>query len=365
MPLTSQTNHLDISIVRGEVFSYQLNFNRDISGYSFLATVANNMRDGSGVPFTIVVDDAAAGKMTFSLTIEQTTALMSKIYKWYLKATETIPNTTEKILMGDFVVYDTPTIDEIEFRTLSWDGLVWKPVKHKHHGDMYQFTYDTDGDGVVDNAERLGGHTADEFALAGEGGPGGVGFNDAEGDPLAVDADPAVDGTSVYAARRDHKHGLGTHTHDDRYFTETETNTLLSGKSDTTHNHDANYASLSHAHASQALLMAGGTNGLLSVGVDPYKVYNVTGQNKTISRVFLAVATAPTGASIIVDVLKNGVTIFTNTTNRPAILAGEMIGQTTTIDVSSWANNEYLTISVVQIGSVIPGAYLTVHVVYA
>lgn len=35
------------------------------------------------------------------------------------------------------------------------------------------------------------------------------------------------------------------HTHDDRYYTETETNTLLSGKSDTSHLHTGTYSSLS------------------------------------------------------------------------------------------------------------------------
>lgn len=33
-----------------------------------------------------------------------------------------------------------------------------------------------------------------------------------------------------------------SHTHDDRYYTETETNSLLAGKSDTSHNHDSLYA---------------------------------------------------------------------------------------------------------------------------
>lgn len=32
-----------------------------------------------------------------------------------------------------------------------------------------------------------------------------------------------------------------THTHDERYYTETETDALLLGKSDTTHNHDERY----------------------------------------------------------------------------------------------------------------------------
>ena len=32
-----------------------------------------------------------------------------------------------------------------------------------------------------------------------------------------------------------------THTHDERYYTETETDAFLNGKSDTTHNHDERY----------------------------------------------------------------------------------------------------------------------------
>ncbi|MBQ6480518.1 MAG: hypothetical protein IJI45_05325 [Anaerolineaceae bacterium] len=38
------------------------------------------------------------------------------------------------------------------------------------------------------------------------------------------------------------------HTHDDRYYTESEINTKLSEKSDTTHNHDAEYSQLGHTH---------------------------------------------------------------------------------------------------------------------
>jgi hypothetical protein len=40
-----------------------------------------------------------------------------------------------------------------------------------------------------------------------------------------------------------------THTHDDRYFTETEVTTSLSGKSDTGHTHTGTYAPASHSHA--------------------------------------------------------------------------------------------------------------------
>lgn len=39
-----------------------------------------------------------------------------------------------------------------------------------------------------------------------------------------------------------------SHTHDDRYYTEAETDTLLAGKSDTSHNHDSAYSALGHTH---------------------------------------------------------------------------------------------------------------------
>ncbi len=49
-----------------------------------------------------------------------------------------------------------------------------------------------------------------------------------------------------------HNHDLDyadiAHNHDDRYYTETEVNTLLSGYSQTTHNHDLNYANITHTH---------------------------------------------------------------------------------------------------------------------
>ena len=38
------------------------------------------------------------------------------------------------------------------------------------------------------------------------------------------------------------------HTHDDRYYTESEIDNKLSGKSDTTYNHDSVYSGISHNH---------------------------------------------------------------------------------------------------------------------
>ncbi len=65
--------------------------------------------------------------------------------------------------------------------------------------------------------------------------------------------------TTALAGKSDttHDHDLDyapiSHVHDDRYYTETETDLLLDGKSDTSHNHDADYADISHAHALDAL----------------------------------------------------------------------------------------------------------------
>lgn len=104
--------------------------------------------------------------------------------------------------------------------------------------------------------------------------------------------------------------------------------------------------------------------GFLSVVSNPLKIYNKMGAARTIVEVFLAVGTAPTGADVIVDVHKNGTTIFTTQTNRPKVLDGATTGTTTTVEVPSWADGDYLTVDVDQIGSTTPGANLTVHIIY-
>lgn len=90
-------------------------------------------------------------------------------------------------------------------------------------------------------------------------------------------------------------------------------------------------------------------------GTIPFPVYG----SFIIVGVIAAVGTAPTGRPIIVDVLKNGVTIFTTTANRPTILAGN----TTTLalaapDITSLVLNDLLTFSILQIGSTIAGSDL-------
>jgi len=76
------------------------------------------------------------------------------------------------------------------------------------------------------------------------------------------------------------------------------------------------------------------------------------------------VATAPVGQSVIVDVNKNGVTIFSNQANRPTIAAATTTDDANAIDVPAVAAGEILTVDIDQVGSTTPGSDLTVTIVY-
>lgn len=86
----------------------------------------------------------------------------------------------------------------------------------------------------------------------------------------------------------------------------------------------------------------------------------------TIINVTAAVAVAPTGAAILIDVNKNGTTIFTTQANRPTIAIGAN-GETTPAvpDVTAIAVNDYLTVDIDQVGSTVAGEELTVFVLYS
>lgn len=129
--------------------------------------------------------------------------------------------------------------------------------------------------------------------------------------------------TSAFAA--------ASHTHDDRYFTETEVTSLLSGKSDTGHTHDDRYyteaevtsflsgkANTTHTHAasditSGTLAIARGgtnlsgtpTNGQLLIGNGTgYTLANITaGPNVTITNSSggISISAATTGGATLAD----------------------------------------------------------------
>jgi len=105
-------------------------------------------------------------------------------------------------------------------------------------------------------------------------------------------------------------------------------------------------------------------SGQVEVETVPIRLYNRTGRTKTIKKIWLGINTAPTGAAIIVDVLKNGITIFTTPSNRPSIAAGAFAGSSVNVEVDQWLDGEYLTYAIIQVGSTVKGSDLSINVVY-
>lgn len=100
--------------------------------------------------------------------------------------------------------------------------------------------------------------------------------------------------------------------------------------------------------------------GALTAGTGTMRWY--MDATKTISNVLVSVGTAPTGASLIVDVNKNGTTIFSTQANRPTITATNFYDLSSTPDVTSLASGDYLTIDIDQIGSTVAGSDLVVRI---
>lgn len=82
----------------------------------------------------------------------------------------------------------------------------------------------------------------------------------------------------------------------------------------------------------------------------------------TIVAVKAYVNTAPTGASLIVDVNKNGTTIYGTQGNRPTVAAAANAATVGAHSVTTYAVNDVLSVDVDQIGSTVAGSDLVVVV---
>jgi hypothetical protein len=103
-------------------------------------------------------------------------------------------------------------------------------------------------------------------------------------------------------------------------------------------------------------------NSTLTVRTGQTRVYNDTGRTLTFLKARISVGTAPTGAAVICDINKGGTTIFTTQSNRPQIAAAGNTGTTTAFDVTTWADGEYLTVDIDQIGSTVAGSDLSAQI---
>lgn len=105
------------------------------------------------------------------------------------------------------------------------------------------------------------------------------------------------------------------------------------------------------------------TRGTLIAEIGTHRLYNNRSTAWSIAGVRASAGTAPTGASVIVDVNINGTTIFTTQSNRPTIAAAAQdSGYVTNMNITSVPAGSYVTIDVDQVGSTIPGADLTVQI---
>lgn len=129
------------------------------------------------------------------------------------------------------------------------------------------------------------------------------------------------------------------------------------------HNHSGVYALAGHGHIITDCLPLF-VPGTLATGTGVGIRYRITHAG-VITGVRSGCAVAPTGASIIADVHKNGTTIFTTQAERPTIAVDATdSGSWHVPDVTAVAVDDLITLDVDQVGSSTPGTDLTVWLKY-
>lgn len=93
-------------------------------------------------------------------------------------------------------------------------------------------------------------------------------------------------------------------------------------------------------------------SGAVSVGTGRHRIYNDTEATLLIAGVRASVGVAPSGLPLIIDVNRNGSSIFATQANRPSVAVGaNTSGKVTTADVTSYAPGDWLTADVDQAGT--------------
>jgi hypothetical protein len=118
----------------------------------------------------------------------------------------------------------------------------------------------------------------------------------------------------------------------------------------------------SGAIATEAGLLTFSKVGTLAVATGAHRLY--VPWAITIVSVGISLGTANTGATFIVDVNKNGTTIYGTQADRPDIAASGQWSGWHVPNTTAVAADDYLTVDVDQVGSTIAGADLTVIIRY-
>lgn len=124
---------------------------------------------------------------------------------------------------------------------------------------------------------------------------------------------------------------------------------------------DAEKAPIGHTHTAY-MTHVFSKAGDLVVGTGTFRLYNDTGQTWTIAAVRASVGTAPSSATIIIDIAINGTTIYATQANRPTIAIGANTALGGTPDTATFVDGQYFTVDIDQVGSSTAGANLTVQI---
>ena len=215
-------------------------------------------------------------------------------------------------------------------------------------GDMYKSTYDKDEDGVVDDSEKIEGSTKAE-----------VQDHTPKAHTLASHS-TKNHGELENIGENDHHSKVHGDTEHSVAYEKTANKGQANGYCDLDGSSKVPTTRMPTAKIRTTLSFA--VTGTLTTGTDKAPTL-LAPCSLTIIKVKLVVKTAPTGQAIIVDINKNGTTIFPTQANRPQIAAGETTGDSGTPDVTALVEGDKVTVDVDQVGSTVAGADLTAEVV--
>lgn len=121
---------------------------------------------------------------------------------------------------------------------------------------------------------------------------------------------------------------------------------------------EAALSTTSHTHTEVFHFCKSGT---LTTGTGTFRMY--LPYACTLVKCGASVGTAPTGADLIVDVHKDGTTIYTTQSGRPDVAASGNWSGWHNAEVTAFSADSYLTVDIDQVGSTVAGADLTVTIV--
>jgi hypothetical protein len=103
--------------------------------------------------------------------------------------------------------------------------------------------------------------------------------------------------------------------------------------------------------------------GNITVGAKPFRWYPPipSGRTAIVQQAALMIGTAPTGQPLVVDVNKNGLSVFSGVAAQPQLAVGQNFGISGLSGIAL-SPTDFLTIDVDQVGSGVPGADLVVQV---